>query len=53
MPDHEDYTEQPLVMFKQDDYHSDNEGDEDEIKMDASVVAGQIMQIMKTKTMKL
>ena len=40
MLDNEDYTEQPLVMFKQDDYHSDNEGDEDEIKIDASVMVG-------------
>ena len=38
--DQEDNIEKPLVTFKQEDYHSDNEEDY-EIKMDASAMAGQ------------
>ena len=38
VPDQED-TEQPLVMFKKEDYHSDNE-EEYEIKIDPSATAG-------------
>ena len=38
--DQEDNVEKPLVTFKQEDYHSDNEEDY-EIKMDASAMAGQ------------
>ena len=37
--DQEDDIEKPLVMFKQEDYHSDNEEDY-EIKMDPSAMAG-------------
>ena len=39
MPDQED-TEQPLVTFKKEDYHSDNK-EEYEIKIDPSAMAGQ------------
>ena len=38
--DQEDNVEKPLVTFKQEDYHSDNEEDY-EIKMDGSAMAGQ------------
>ena len=38
--DQEDNVEKPLVTFKQEDYHSDNEEDY-EIKMDLSAMAGQ------------
>ena len=39
MPDQEDNIEQPLVTFKKEDYHSDNE-EEYEIKIDPSAMAG-------------
>ena len=39
MPGQEDNIEQPLVMFKKEDYHSDNE-EEYKIKIDPSAMAG-------------
>ena len=39
VPDQEDNIEQPLVTFKKEDYHSDNE-EEYEIKIDPSTMAG-------------